>query len=385
VTIGFGPPNLTIALNGKRAAAPADVASVLQRIPPRFVVDETNKLRERADTNLNPRLPSDLREAVGDFITQICNGYESAEFVIPNRKVAPHESWQVKMPMLLKTGRQAEVIDLAMTCTFEGVRAAAENPQALVSFTGTLHSRVPGKDHLDGTVAGRFTFDIQHGFVSSSKMAISSQASSASDDTEVVLAFDVDLTRVAGDTRGIALPASASAPPEVALQRPVHLPQSSSVGRNATTGVFPFKGVFPKPDASSTPTSYMKVVSTPGEYVGQGKTYEYTGDQFKATVTKRGIAIRVDGWRFEAGAPVGKFLTVGEYPDAKRFPFSGTSPGLEFSGKGRANNKLTGAFAVWELEIENNQIVKLAIDFEQRTAPEKPPVTGKIRFNSSLK
>ena len=34
---------------------------VLQRIPPRFVVDETNRLRERADTNLNPQLPAELR------------------------------------------------------------------------------------------------------------------------------------------------------------------------------------------------------------------------------------------------------------------------------------------------------------------------------------
>jgi hypothetical protein len=64
------------------------------------------------------------------------------------------------------------------------------------------------------------------------------------------------------------------------------------------------------------------------------------------------------------GAPAKQFLTVGEYPGAKRHAFSGDSPGLEFGGKGRGSNTLTGAFVVWELAVKDNKVVKLAIDFE---------------------
>ena len=51
--------------------------------------------------------------------------------------------------------------------------------------------------------------------------------------------------------------------------------------------------------------------------------------------TQPGVSVSVDDWRLEIGAPNGQFLKVGEYLNAKRFPFSGKEPGLSFSGKGR--------------------------------------------------
>ena len=96
--------------------------------------------------------------------------------------------------------------------------------------------------------------------------------------------------------------------------------------------------------------------------------------------------VEVDGWDITFVAPRGgDGLKVGEFPDAKRYPFHDTFPGLNFSGNGRGSNKLTGKFVVWELEKEGDTVKKLAIDFVQnsegRTAT---PLCGMLRYNSSL-
>ena len=92
----------------------------------------------------------------------------------------------------------------------------------------------------------------------------------------------------------------------------------------------------------------------------------------------------VDGWHFVVGGPDKQPLGVGEYPDATRYPFNRSSPGLSLSGKGRGLNTLTGAFAIWQLEMTNGKVTKLAIDFEQEAAPDKPKLTGKVRINSDF-
>jgi hypothetical protein len=148
-----------------------------------------------------------------------------------------------------------------------------------------------------------------------------------------------------------------------------------------------FKGLFTKPEASKEPVSYLKITGSPGDSITQGKNLEFRGDQLKITRTDRGVKVLVDGWMCEIGAPKDKLLKVGEYTDAQRYSFSGDSPGLEFSGKGRGVNKLTGEFAVWELEFKGDQVTKLAIDFVQRATVGKgkeASLTGKLRFNSSF-
>ena len=409
ITVGFGQPDLSIDENGNRVEVPRDVAMVLQRIPPRFVVDETNRLRERGDTNLNPQLAAELRESVADFLSQICNGYESSTFIIPNRKVEPHESWPVKMPMLLKTGAKPEVVDLVITCTYEGVRKKGNETEGVVSFAGRVQSRTPSADdRVSGSVAGKFAFDAKHGFISSNHMTISSEASSASSDLHVEVAFNVELTRVEGNSQNLALPSGVGsgghpASPNIASNgnNPslVNQPTSStspktgkrpdprntsSAESGQPSSSHPFKGLFQRPAKSSTPTSYMHIESAAGDFIGQGKTFDYKADQLKSTMNGRSVSVMVDGWHFIVGGPDKQALGVGEYPDAKRFPFNRSSPGLSFSGKGRGLNALTGAFAIWQLEMHNGKVTKLAIDFEQEAAPDKPKLTGKVRINSDF-
>src|SRR5439155_22362805 len=137
VRVGFGRPQLSFEEDGRRAAPPGNVAATLQRIPPTFVVDATNKLRSRTDINLNTKLPLSLREDVADYSDQICNGYEAANMVMPNRQLQPQESWPIQVPMLFKSGaKKSEIADLVLNCTYDGVRTQQDRQEALVTVNG---------------------------------------------------------------------------------------------------------------------------------------------------------------------------------------------------------------------------------------------------------
>jgi hypothetical protein len=146
-------------------------------------------------------------------------------------------------------------------------------------------------------------------------------------------------------------------------------------------------GKFIKPPRSSSPISYLRAISSKGDYIGQGKTYSYPGDVLTVRRNDRGVNISVGGlggWQISFGAPTGQFLAVGEYLDAKRYPFSGPSPGIEFTGQGRGCNQISGEFVVWELEFKGNEVAKLAIDFVQRCETTMPPLYGRLRYQSSF-
>jgi hypothetical protein len=159
-------------------------------------------------------------------------------------------------------------------------------------------------------------------------------------------------------------------------------PNPDGVAKKAG-GAVPVKTVFKKPEASKTPTSYLKMTSEPGDFIGQGKKYDLKGDDLKARVLERGVNVWVDGWSLDFAAPEKQVLKVGEYQDAKD-PFSGDSPGLEIFGDGRAPSKVAGAFVVWELEVKGEKVIKLAIDFVQRSDGMPEELTGKLRINSTL-
>jgi S1-C subfamily serine protease len=477
VRVGFGWPALSYEQDGKKAKMEPQVANVLQRIPPRYVVDETNKLQSRTTINLNPKMPKQLREQVEDYLMQICNAYEAGNFILPNRKLQAGEAWPVQLPMLIKMGDKTEVIDLVLTCTYEGVRTRAGTPEALVTFQGTVRGRGKMKDRVNGQVTGKFTYDNQRAFISSVKITISSEAEA--NDVQTLFEFHIDLTRVDGNPLNIALPKDNAVPPakgEILLTRNgaltatdpldkqfggrgsrMHLvavlfeqgkkytillnsdafdsylrlidPTGKIVAEDddgggglnsridhtaAQTGqyriiVTSFDGKlgayqlkilgekgsdvgakedaakgFARPNPSKEPTSYLKIASPPGDYIGQGKNYEYTGKELTVKLTPQSLTVQVDGWSLDLSGPRGQALQVGEYSNAKRYPFHGDSPGLSFAGKGRGSNKVAGAFVVWELEIDNGQIMRAAIDFVQRDEETGPPLVGKLRINSKL-
>ena len=146
-------------------------------------------------------------------------------------------------------------------------------------------------------------------------------------------------------------------------------------------------GKFVKPPRSGAPVSSLRVVSSKGDYIGQGNNYSYVGEDLTARTNHRGVTISVGspgGWTLHFGGPGNRFLDVGEYDGAKRFPFSGQAPGIEFTGHGRGCNRIAGKFVVWEIEVKGNQVVRLAIDFIQRCEENMPPLYGSLRINSSF-
>jgi V8-like Glu-specific endopeptidase len=495
VQLGFGRPTLAMEEDGKKRTPGEQIVSMLERLPPGYQIGEINQIHARKSRMLTAKVNPELREQVNDFHTQLCNAYEASNIILPNRKLQPRETWQVELPLLIKSlSGKAEVFDLVLTCTHEGVRTAADNPQALITFTGRLAGRKDLKDKLDGQVAGRFTFDSKRGYISSVQMTVTSESSSTTNDIQGVFTFDIALTRSEGNPLKIALPKVVAPPPSAeAIVRKVgilsakdpldtnfaqrgsrvksftiHLEKdkkytialtstafdpylrlidpkgkvvaedddsggdlNSRIDHTATmTGEYkvvvtafdgklgsflmqvfgdagaaklvkddpkvkpddpkvkpvapPAKAAFVKPAKSDKPMSYLKVVSSPGDYIGQGKTYEFTGDQLDIKKTPRGVKIKVDGWTLDVGAPVGQFLAVGEHQGAKRHISSKDAPGISFVGKGRVSTKITGAFVVWELEVEGDRIVRLAIDFVQYSDEKGVPLTGKIRVNSNL-
>lgn len=144
------------------------------------------------------------------------------------------------------------------------------------------------------------------------------------------------------------------------------------------------EGRFIRPPRSAVPVSYLRAVSSPGDYIGQGRSYSFGGDEFVVRRSDRGVQITVGDWRILFGAPRGRFLEVAEYLDAKRYSFSDESPGIDFSGYGRGANRIAGKFVVWELEVKGNQVLRLAVDFILHCEETMPPLYGMIRFNSSF-
>jgi hypothetical protein len=138
-----------------------------------------------------------------------------------------------------------------------------------------------------------------------------------------------------------------------------------------------------RPAKSQTPTSYLKIFSSEHEKVGQGKSYDFSGERLAVKTTPRTLDVQVDGWTLKVGPPQGFFFVAGEYKNAMRA--NPARPTLDFSGQGRNSGNGVGEFAVWEIEFQGNQVSRAAIDFIQRLDHANgQPLLGKLRINSTF-
>jgi len=142
-------------------------------------------------------------------------------------------------------------------------------------------------------------------------------------------------------------------------------------------------GKFTKPSLRQENASYLEGSSANGDYIGAGKDYSYKGEDLRLTGGRDGITITVDGWRFYFAPPRGKSLKVGEYWGAEG-PRTAFRPEISFFGQGRVCGTSCGDFVIWELEVKNGTITRLAIDFIHRCEANGAPYCGMIRINSSF-
>jgi hypothetical protein len=140
-----------------------------------------------------------------------------------------------------------------------------------------------------------------------------------------------------------------------------------------------------------------------GDYITGGDTYSYdaaAGDRLSISADDalRGVSLSIDGkngdwWSMDLKAPAGQQLTVGNYPEATRAPFSGAGAGIDIGGNGRGCNTIEGSFTVADVAFgPHGYVERLDATFEQhceggdaalrgRVVIDNPPPAAPLEFS----
>ncbi|MHA3773206.1 PKD domain-containing protein [Verrucomicrobiota bacterium sgz303538] len=132
----------------------------------------------------------------------------------------------------------------------------------------------------------------------------------------------------------------------------------------------------------------LTMTSEPGDYIGAGRSYNYTGN-LTPSLSYGGAASfsyrdANNWWYLDFAAPASAPLKVGTYTGAVRYPFqSVTQPGLDVSGNGRGSNTLTGSFEIKKIIYgTDSTIVAFWATFEQHSEGSAPALRGEIKYNA---
>jgi hypothetical protein len=139
-------------------------------------------------------------------------------------------------------------------------------------------------------------------------------------------------------------------------------------------------------------TTAVTMTSDAGDYIGQGQTWTYSlphGDQIGMGGGRSYAGFGVNGangdwWGADFVPASGDILVAGEtYPNATRYPFNGSGPGLDVSGMGRGCNTLTGSFTVNSATFAPDGTLKTAsISFVQHCEGAPPALHGTFSFRA---
>jgi parallel beta-helix repeat protein len=140
-------------------------------------------------------------------------------------------------------------------------------------------------------------------------------------------------------------------------------------------------------------TNLIWIDSPAGEYVGNGETY-YSTNLADFDVARYGglpaaIVVNAFGYTAYFAGPNGQLPSVGVYSNAVRWPFNGSSPGLNVDGDGRGCDSVCGSFQVYEYHQDSSgNIDRFWATFSQYCGSGGPcvgpPLTGEIRYRSLL-
>lgn len=141
--------------------------------------------------------------------------------------------------------------------------------------------------------------------------------------------------------------------------------------------------------------------SEPGDYIGQGETWNFSNTSGSKIIIREAdedlVSFSIEdfdisGALLDFASEEGENLSLGLYVPAKRFAFRDSYNGINISGDGRGCNEILGAFYVHEYVVNNNNLIKAAIDFVQICEPgiggldddDKPKLYGSLRYNSNI-
>ncbi len=140
--------------------------------------------------------------------------------------------------------------------------------------------------------------------------------------------------------------------------------------------------------------SSLTMTSQPGDFIGQGQTYNFNATN--STITAKslwigGIPSTVEvnvsasgqSWTLDFAAPSPDSLVAGIYTGATRYPYQAAGvPGLDVSGDGRGANTLTGQFTVTQAVFDaSGNIVSFAASFVQYSDGSSASLSGQVNFN----
>jgi hypothetical protein len=136
-------------------------------------------------------------------------------------------------------------------------------------------------------------------------------------------------------------------------------------------------------------TTRVVMHSDPGDWVGDGRDWLYEppdsiifahGNRSHVDFSVTGPA--GDWWYADFEAPR-DILAPGRYPNAARYPFNGTSPGLSVTGEGRGCNTVTGEFTITYASFDlNGGLLGVGIDFVQHCDGNAPAMRGSFDYRA---
>ncbi len=131
-------------------------------------------------------------------------------------------------------------------------------------------------------------------------------------------------------------------------------------------------------------TTRLMMNSDPGDWVGGGQQHSYDPSNaiFDAGGTREGVSFSVstDQWDGDFVPSRGDILTTGStWTGAQRYPFQGSSPGMDVSGEGHGCNTVTGQFTVREVTYNpDGSLRTLGVQFEQHCEGGQPALRGEL-------
>ena len=127
---------LSSEINGKVVPVNVQAQKLLRGKSLTFITHPTGALSQNSKPTLKATLPLILRQDFDDMINQISNAYEMTCLSVPNRQLQAREPWQTKLPMMLVIDGRKQIVDLHVTCTYEGSRLHEGQNQALIVLAG---------------------------------------------------------------------------------------------------------------------------------------------------------------------------------------------------------------------------------------------------------
>jgi Domain of Unknown Function (DUF1080) len=168
-----------------------------------FIYAGNGAIRERGTPDLNGTSnPMPVRQDFDYLINRFCSVPEMTCVSVPAEEIQPGTSWGARL-----ASRQGEIgnlrlLEVPMTCTFEGVRRSNGGQLAQIAIKGKLHER-GDSNRLVGTFTGKVFFAIDRGYVALAHLKVE----------ETAQTVEMDLSRAgAGNLKQPVEPEPMTAP-----------------------------------------------------------------------------------------------------------------------------------------------------------------------------